>query len=91
MRDPGGQSGSALVEAAILFPVLILILYWSIARPAGIVLGFSQKRDILNADAVSRLAFPVYQRRAGGTAVLFTRMIFDFMLDRSARTERLSI
>ena len=25
------------------------------------------------------------------TAVLFTRMIFDFMLDRSARTERLSI
>jgi protein-export membrane protein SecD len=25
------------------------------------------------------------------TAVLFTRMVFDFMLDRSARTERLSI
>jgi lipoate---protein ligase len=46
------------------------ILYWSIARPEGIVLGFSQKRDILNADTVSKLAFPVYHRRAGGTAVL---------------------
>jgi hypothetical protein len=31
MRNRGGQSGSALVEAAILFPALILILYWSIA------------------------------------------------------------
>ncbi len=46
------------------------MFYWSIAQPTGIVLGFSQKRDILNADAVSRLAFPVYHRRAGGTAVL---------------------
>jgi lipoate-protein ligase A len=46
------------------------ILYWSIARPAGIVLGFSQKRDILNTDPLSKLTCPVYHRRAGGTAVL---------------------
>ena len=38
MRDPGGQSGSALVEAAILFPVLILILYWSIALTDVLIL-----------------------------------------------------
>src|SRR6267143_1120441 len=31
MRNLDGQSGSALVEAAILFPVLILVLYWSVA------------------------------------------------------------
>jgi lipoate---protein ligase len=46
------------------------ILYWSIARPAGIVLGFSQTRDILNTDPLSKLTCPVYHRRAGGTAVL---------------------
>jgi len=38
MRSLGGQSGSALVEAAILFPVLILILYWSIALTDVLVL-----------------------------------------------------
>jgi len=31
MRRLGGQDGSALVEAAILFPCLLLALYWSIA------------------------------------------------------------
>ena len=31
MRSLSGQSGSALVEAAILFPCLVLILLWSIA------------------------------------------------------------
>ena len=31
MRTLSGQSGSALVEAAILFPCLVLILFWSIA------------------------------------------------------------
>jgi hypothetical protein len=38
MRNLGGQSGSALVEAAILFPVLILVLYWSIALTEVLVL-----------------------------------------------------
>src|SRR5437899_2595969 len=38
MRNLDGQSGSALVEAAILFPVLILILYWSIALTEVLIL-----------------------------------------------------
>jgi len=38
MRNLGGQSGSALVEAAILFPVLILVLYWSIALTEVLIL-----------------------------------------------------
>jgi len=38
MRSLAGQSGSALVEAAILFPVLILVLYWSIALTEVLVL-----------------------------------------------------
>lgn len=38
MRSLGGQSGSALVEAAILFPCLLLILYWSIALTDVLVL-----------------------------------------------------
>ncbi|MBO0780234.1 MAG: hypothetical protein J2P37_15525 [Ktedonobacteraceae bacterium] len=43
------------------------ILYWYLAEPAGLVLGFSQKQTTLNAAYPS---IPVYQRRAGGTAVL---------------------
>ncbi len=46
------------------------ILYWSIARPAGLVLGFSQRPDILNSEQVGALGMPIYHRRAGGTAVL---------------------
>jgi len=38
MRNLDGQSGSALVEAAILFPVLVLILYWSIALTEVLIL-----------------------------------------------------
>ena len=38
MRTLGGQSGSALVEAAILFPCLLLVLYWSIAVTDFLVL-----------------------------------------------------
>src|SRR6266849_1725039 len=38
MRRLGGQDGSALVEAAILFPCLLLILYWSIALTDVLVL-----------------------------------------------------
>lgn len=44
------------------------IVYWSIANPTGLVLGFSQKESILNPAAVTSL--PIYHRRAGGTAVL---------------------
>ena len=43
-------------------------LYWSQAQPAGLVLGFSQKPDVLNPSATR--SFPIYHRRAGGTAVL---------------------
>ena len=45
-------------------------LYWSMAEPAGLVLGFSQKRDVLNSQALTALQIPTYHRRAGGTAVL---------------------
>jgi lipoate-protein ligase A len=46
------------------------VLYWSVAKSDGLVLGFSQKHDILNPVAQSALALPIYHRRAGGTAVL---------------------
>ncbi len=46
------------------------ILYWSIADPTGLVLGFSQKHSILNPASLTSLALPIYHRRAGGTAVL---------------------
>ena len=45
-------------------------LYWSQADPVGLVLGFSQKREVLNLAAVEALSIPIYHRRAGGTAVL---------------------
>src|SRR5690242_7726904 len=44
------------------------IVYWSIADPTGLVLGFSQKESILNPATATSL--PIYHRRAGGTAVL---------------------
>ncbi len=43
------------------------ILYWSMAEPIGLVLGFSQKHSVINPAAPT---FPIYHRRAGGTAVL---------------------
>ena len=43
-------------------------LYWSMAEPAGLVLGFSQKHNVLNPAATGSL--PIYHRRAGGTTVL---------------------
>jgi lipoate---protein ligase len=46
------------------------IIYWSIARPAGLVLGFSQRTDVLNTERVATMDMPIYHRRAGGTAVL---------------------
>jgi len=46
------------------------LLFWSQAEPAALVLGFSQQESILNCQAVARERIPVYQRRAGGTAVL---------------------
>jgi lipoate-protein ligase A len=45
-------------------------LYWSQAQPEGLVLGFSQKATILNAEALAQHPLPIYSRRAGGTAVL---------------------
>lgn len=45
-------------------------LYWSMARPTGLVLGFSQKPDLLNQEELARQGMPVYHRRAGGTTVL---------------------
>ena len=45
-------------------------LYWSIAQPSGLVLGYSQKHELLNLDALAALKLPIYHRRAGGTAVL---------------------
>ena len=45
-------------------------LYWSQAEPVGLVLGYSQKRDVLNPAALARWQIPIYHRRAGGTAVL---------------------
>jgi lipoate-protein ligase A len=46
------------------------VLYWSVAQPDGLVLGFSQKYNVLNPAAQATLALPIYHRRAGGTAVL---------------------
>jgi lipoate-protein ligase A len=49
------------------------ILYWNVAEPCGLVLGFSQRAAFLNQvnqAALEKFALPVYQRRAGGTAVL---------------------
>lgn len=45
-------------------------LYWSQAEQAGLVLGFAQKQVILNPAALAAQQLPIYQRRAGGTAVL---------------------
>ncbi|WP_376793685.1 ligase [Thermogemmatispora sp.] len=45
-------------------------LYWSQADRPGLVLGLSQKVAQLNREALQRLALPLYQRQAGGTAVL---------------------
>jgi len=45
-------------------------LYWSMASAPGLVLGFSQKPEILNPAALAVQNIPIYHRRAGGTAVL---------------------
>jgi len=44
-------------------------LYWSMASAPGLVLGFSQKPEILNPAALAVENIPIYHRRAGGTAV----------------------
>ena len=56
-----------LLKAAL--PEEPATLYWSLAEPAGLVLGFAQKHTILNP-ALAAQQFPIYHRRAGGTAVL---------------------
>lgn len=45
-------------------------LFWSQAESEGLVLGFSQKHDVVNPQALTELKLPIYHRRAGGTAVL---------------------
>lgn len=61
------RSEQMLAETA---PGATPVLYWSQADPAGVVLGFSQKATILNAQTLNELRLPAYHRRAGGTAVL---------------------
>jgi lipoate---protein ligase len=46
------------------------ILYWSQAERTGLVLGFSQKHSVLNAETLEAHRLPIYHRKAGGTAVL---------------------
>lgn len=46
------------------------ILFWTMANRESLVLGFSQKPEILNVEAVKASGIPIYHRRAGGTAVL---------------------
>jgi lipoate-protein ligase A len=53
------------------------ILYWSLANPTGLVLGFSQKEHSLNLNTVAALGIPIYRRRAGGTAVLVGPHLLD--------------
>lgn len=61
-------------------------LYWSIAEPEGLVLGFSQKHETLNPvvlqDDSCASHIPIYHRRAGGTAVLVGKHLLslDVML-----------
>jgi lipoate---protein ligase len=57
-------------------------LYWSMAQPAGLVLGFSQKDTTINPVALAAGSFPIYHRRAGGTAVLVgpTLLCLDVIL-----------
>lgn len=60
-------------QSELLFAQLVPqpILYWSLAEATGLVLGFSQKHDILNPVALQdERSIPIYHRRAGGTAVL---------------------
>jgi lipoate-protein ligase A len=45
-------------------------LYWSMAQQSGLVLGFSQKDTTINPAALAAGSYPIYHRRAGGTAVL---------------------
>lgn len=45
-------------------------LFWSMANRESLVLGFSQKPEMLNIEAVAASGIPIYHRRAGGTAVL---------------------
>src|SRR5947209_6700222 len=49
---------------ASMSPGSLPMLYWSQAEPEALVLGFSQKSAVLNADALAICKLPVYQRRA---------------------------
>ncbi|MDQ2713339.1 MAG: ligase [Chloroflexota bacterium] len=62
------EQSEALLAGAL--PGKPATLYWSMAEPEGIVLGFSQKPDTINQAALAARHIPSYHRRAGGTAVL---------------------
>ena len=62
------ERGEQLLSEAA--PGISPVLYWSQAEPAGLVLGFSQKEETLNPQALAEETLPIYHRRAGGTAVL---------------------
>jgi hypothetical protein len=66
MRNLTGQSGSALVEAAILFPCLLLILFWSIALTDVLVLK-------LKASEAAR--FALWETTAWRSAQLIDREV----------------
>lgn len=61
------QSEQLLATIAPDDPATIV---WSMAYRESLVLGFSQKPELLNAEAVKASGIPIYHRRAGGTAVL---------------------
>lgn len=61
------QSERLLAEAE---PGQPATLYWSMAQPTGLVLGFSQKSTVVNQETLARQPLPIYHRKAGGTAVL---------------------
>lgn len=67
------QSETLLAQASAGDPATF---YWSIAEPVGLVLGYSQKQDILNPafrqspETLAAQPLPIYHRRAGGGAVL---------------------
>jgi len=59
-----------LAAAAQGGPATAARLCWSQAEGEALVLGFSQKPDIVNEAELERRPLPIYHRRAGGTVVL---------------------
>jgi lipoate---protein ligase len=70
--DQGEDLLTALASASTVpaYPATLPLLSWSQAERDALVLGFSQKPDVLNTEELERNPLPIYHRRAGGTAVL---------------------